>query len=463
MSESEDRQKKQYIKMTETPVRKLVAVLAVPAVISMMATNIYSLVDTAFVGTLGTSQSGAVGIVFGYMSILQAIGFLCGQGGGSIMSRQLGRKQQEEANRTSSTSFFMSFTLGLLIAIISAILFDPLIDLLGSTPTIAPYAKEYTRYIIIAAPFMTSSLTLNNLLRYEGKAKLGMIGLMTGNVLNIAGDAIFMFGLDMGVTGAGISTAISQIISFSILLFMFFTGRAQTRIAFRFVSREARMTFNIAATGFPSLLRQALNSISTMVLNNYAAVYHDEAVAAMSIVSRISFFVMAIAIGVGQGFQPVSSFNYGAKKYGRVKEAFWFTFILSEILLVIFAAGAVIFAEPLVRIFRDDELVVTYAIRALRLHCLALLVVPITMVTEMGFQSTGQRLMASVSSSLRSGIVFIPTLAILYHMRGMSGIQEAQPLAFLLSALICVFFSRYYLKDLNQKEKVEMCGETVVK
>lgn len=447
-------QDKQYIKMTETPVQKLVASLAVPTVLSMLVTNIYNLVDTAFVGTLGNSASGAVGVVFGYMSILQAVGFMCGQGAGSIMSRALGTKDIDRATKYTSTGFFMSMLLGAVIGLISFIVVEPLVYLLGSTDTIAPYAITYITWIIVAAPFQTASLTMNNLLRYEGRAKLGMVGLMTGAVLNIAGDAILMFGFDLGITGAAASTAISQMVSFTILLSMYLSGKTQSKIRIKAVDFRLETSGNIAATGFPSMLRQALNSIATILLNSNAAVYGDAAVAAMSVVSRINFFVMSLAIGIGQGFQPVSSFNYGAGKFDRVKRAYWFTFTLSEVILVVVAIPVILFAEPLIRVFRDDAQVVAYAVRALQLHCLALMLVPITMVTEMGFQSTGQRFWATVSSALRSGIIFIPLVIILPRIRGMAGVQEAQPLSTFIAFFICLFLSRQFLRQVDKAQKV---------
>ena len=446
-------QTNQYLKMTTTPIPKLVGTLAVPTIISMLVTNIYNMVDTAFVGSLGTSASGAIGVVFGYMAILQATGFLFGQGAGSIMSRMLGQQNKEEASGYSSTGFFLSLCCGAMIGIVSFLCLTPLIHLLGSTDTIAPYAKEYISYIILAAPFMTSSLTMNNLLRYEGLARLGMIGLMSGAVLNICGDAFFIFVLHMGIAGAGLSTALSQFISFCILLAIFLSGKTQTKIAVSRIFRDIRKIGNIFATGFPSLLRQALNSVSTILLNGQAAIYGDAAVAAMSIVSRISFFVMSISIGIGQGFQPVSSFNYGAGKFSRVREAFRFTFCLSEILLVLFSLPVAWFAQPLVKLFRDDPQVTLYAVRALRLHCATILLVPLTMVTEMGFQSTGQRWYATLTSSMRNGILFIPTLLVLAKLRGMHGIQEAQPVAYILSFIVCIFFCRIFLKKLSVPDR----------
>lgn len=449
--ESENKlQKKQFERMTTEPVGKLLFMLSVPTIISMMVTNIYNLVDTAFVGTLGTSESGATGIVFGYMAILQAIAFMCGQGAGSIMSRKLGAKELEEATKYSSTGFFLSFALGLIMAVLSFVFMKPLLYLLGSTPTIAPYAGIYIFYILLSAPFFTSSLTMNNLLRYEGKAKLGTVGLMIGAVINIFGDMVLMFGLKLGIAGAGISTAVSQFISFGILLSMFLRRKTQTRISVKYVARDLKTVWDVMATGFPSLLRQSLNSVATMLLNRTAGTYGDEAVAAMSIVSRISFFPMAVAIGIGQGFQPISSFNFGANKKDRVRKAFWSALAGEECVLTLISVPMCIFAGTLVQQLRDDPRVIELGIRALRLMCVGQLFVPLTMMVEMGFQSIGEKLMASFASCLRSGLLFIPTLLILKNIRGISGIQEAQPLSFVFTFIVCLFLCRIYLKRVRE-------------
>ena len=449
--DSETKKNLQYEKMTTKPIPKLIGTLAIPTIISMMVTNIYNLVDTAFVGRLGNSASGAVGIVFGYMSILQAVGFMCGQGAGSVMSRRLGAKDSEGATAYSSTGFFLSLLLGGIIGILSYIFLTPLVHILGSTKTIEPYAKSYIIYIIISAPFFTSSLTLNNLLRYEGRARLGTIGLMTGAAINIGGDMLFMFGMNMGISGAGLSTALSQTISFIILLLMFLTGRTETKISIHRISHTFAVPGNIMATGFPSLIRQSLNSIATMLLNGQSAIYGDAAVAAMSNTSRISFFMMAVAIGMGQGFQPVSSYNYGAGKYDRVKKAFWFTVAAAEVLLLIIIIPVYIKSDFFLSLLRDDSEVLSYGIRALRLQCITLMFVPLTMMTEMGFQSTGQRALAIFASSLRSGLIFIPVLLILSALRGMSGIQEAQPVGYVISFIISLFLSRIFMKKLDKK------------
>ena len=450
METESELQQKQYERMTTEPVGKLLFTLSVPTIISMMVTNIYNLVDTAFVGTLGTSESGATGIVFSYMAILQAVAFMCGQGAGSIMSRKLGAKDLEEASKYSSTGFFLSFGLGLLMAVFSFLFLEPLLYLLGSTKTIAPYAGTYIFFILLAAPFFTSSLTMNNLLRYEGKAKLGTIGLMIGALINIGADMVLIFGCRFGIAGAGIATAGSQLISFCILLSMFLRGKTQTRISVKYVARDVQTVWNVVATGFPSLLRQMLNSVAAMLLNKASGVYGDEAVAAMSIVSRVSFFPMAVAIGIGQGFQPISSFNFGAGKIGRVRKAFWSALAGAECVLFLISIPIFLFAGPIVEQMRNDPQVIELGIRALRLMCVGQLFVPLTMMVEMGFQSIGEKLLASLGSCLRSGLVFIPTLLVLKNLRGMSGVQEAQPLSFVVTFVVCLFLCRIYLKCVRE-------------
>ena len=440
----------QFEKMTTEKIEKLLLALSVPAIMTMLVTTIYNIVDAAFVGLLGTSQSGATGIVNGFMSILQSVAFMCGQGAGSIASRKLGEKKNDEADKFASTAICSSFSLGLLISILSFIFMHQLLGLLGSTPTIYPYAKSYITYILIAAPFFTSSLTMNNLLRYEGKAKFGTAALMTGAILNIIGDAVFICGFHMGIAGAGLSTAISQSIGFCIAISMYLRHKTTIRVSVRFISKKLHDYFEIATTGCPSLMRQGLHATASMVLNANAAVYGDGAVAAMSIVSRLSFLPMAMAIGMGQGFQPISGFNYGAKRVDRVKEAFLKALTAAEIVLIAASVPMYIFAPKLVAILRNDPEVIEIGTRALRLMCIAQAVIPFSMMTEMGFQSTGQKAYALVSSSLRSGILFIPAIVIFSKLRGLAGIQEAQPVSIILAFFISVYLTKVYFDILKK-------------
>ena len=443
----------QYEKMTGTPIPRLILTLSVPSIISMLINNIYNLVDTAFVGRLGTSASGAVGIVFGFMAIIQAFGFMFGQGSGSILSRALGHQDKESASLHASAGFFGALLGGLLITAIGFLWLDDIVMLLGSTETIAPYAKTYITYILIASAFMSSSLTLNNILRYEGKAALGMIGLMTGAILNMVGDPILMFGLNMGIAGAGLSTAASQIISWFILLFMFLSGKTESKLSLKRALHAGPAIYgNIMATGFPSMLRQGLNSLNTVLLNAQCAIYGDAAVAGMSIVARIIFFAFSVALGVGQGFQPVSAFNYGAGKYSRVRKGYRVTVMISEGIIVVGCVLLLIFSGHLIGLFRDDPEVIAVGTRALRLQALANLFLPICMTTEMLFQSTGKRLGASFLSALRNGLFFIPLLLILSHFRGLAGIQETQPLAILLSVPVTLPFAVAFFRKLPKED-----------
>lgn len=442
----------QYEKMTATPVPRLIISLSIPTIISMLVTNIYNLVDTAFVGTLGNSASGAIGIVFGFMSILQAIGFLFGQGSGSILSRKLGQQKKDEASSIASTGIFFAFTMAVITMAVCAIFLDSIIRLLGSTETIAPYAKTYITFILITAPFQVTTFTLNNILRYEGKALYGMIGLMSGAIINIGGDALFMFGLDMGITGAGLSTAISQFISFAILMVPFLRGKTQCKLSFRHILFEPKQIGNILATGSPSLVRQGLSSMATIMLNFVCKPYGDEAIAGMSITSRVFFFILAIGIGVGQGFQPVSGFNYGAKKYRRLRKAHSFTIFFSELVMLVLGTVVFITAPELVRLFRDDPTVTAIAVRSLRYQCVCALFLPIGMITEMMFQSTGFKVQAIVLSAARSGIIFIPLLLILSKLQGLAGIQVAQAYAFVLSVIPALILKYRFMKKLPQED-----------
>ena len=451
--QSGSRASSQYNRMTEESIPRLIVRLSIPTILSMLVTNIYNLVDTAFVGQLGTSESAAVGIVFGFMSILQAVGFMFGQGAGSITARLLGARDDRNASRVASTGIVCSVLLGAIISLTAFPLHHWIILTLGSTETIYPHARSYLLTILFAAPFMTGGYTLNNLLRYEGKASLGMIGLMSGAILNIALDPILMFVLHMGVAGAALATAASQVISFLILLSMFLRGRTVTRLSLKQFDPRPRVIGDIMTTGLPSMLRQVLNSVASILLNSSAAVYGDAAVAAMSIVGRISFFVFALALGIGQGFQPVCAYNFGAKKYLRLRSAYLMTVMLSEAILIVSAVLTLLFSGNLIAVFRNDPDVISIGTRALQLQMITILFLPFSMSTEMLYQSTGHRLGASFLSSARSGLFFIPSLILLSRLRGLAGIQEAQPLAYLLAFPLALFFMLRFMRRLPKADE----------
>ncbi len=443
--------------MTTTPVPRLVVKLSIPTVISMLVTTIYNMVDSAFVGHLGNSASGAVGVVFGATAILQAIAFMFGQGGGSLMSRSLGHKDNDSANAYASTAFFLALMTACFFSVVSILCLPQFVRLLGSTSTIQPFAEEYCFYIMLGAPFIVCSHVLNNLLRFEGKASLAMIALLSGALLNIALDPLFILVFDMGVGGAGLATALSQAVGFSILMYIFRSGKTQSRISPRFVIRNARKIFDMMFTGFPSLIRQGLNSGCTITLNNIleAGGYGDPAISAMGIVSRIAFFIFASGLGIGQGFQPISSFNYGAGKYTRVRKAFFWALGIATGLLAVICTACLIFSGTLIGLFRDDPEVIEIGTRALILQCLALYTQSFGTITEMMLQSSGKKLGASVLSAIRSGGLFLVFLLILAPLRGLAGIQEAQPLANFCATLIAVPFAVIFLKNLPKEDAAE--------
>ena len=452
---AEDRTAQQFRKMTETPIPRLILSLAAPTILSMLITSIYNLADTFFVGQISTSASGAVGVVSSLMAIIQALGFMLGHGAGSIISRSLGSQNTKAATRFASTSFFTALTFGLILAAIGLTTLPHFMMLLGSTETILPYACAYARPILIAAPLMMSSLVMNNILRYEGKASFAMIGLVTGGVLNMVLDPVFIFGFGLGTAGAGIATALSQSISFCILLSMFLRGKTVSQFQLSAVTRSPAEFGTILMTGLPSFGRQGLNSIGGMLLNIAARSYGDAAVAGMSIVSRIFMFIISVAIGTGQGFQPVAGFNYGARKYRRVEKACVFTICASFCFLSVIIAACWFNAEALIKLFRDDPEVTAIALPAFRYQCFACFLQPVIVAGNMLFQSIGKSGRATFLACCRQGVFFIPLILTLPRMFGLLGIEICQPIADVLTFVVTVPFLFPFLHQLVKMEEAE--------
>ena len=445
----------QYKKMTETPIPKLILGLAAPTILSMLITSIYNLADTFFVGQISTSASGAVGIVSSLMAILQALGFMLGHGSGSIISRSLGSQNTDAATRFASTSFFTALVFGGIITAAGLLTLPDFMMLLGSTETILPHACAYARYILLAAPIMMSSLVMNNILRYEGKASFAMIGLVTGGLLNIALDPLFIFGLGMGTAGAGLATALSQTISFCILLSMFLRGKTVSQFRITAVTRSPAEFGTILMTGMPSFGRQGLNSIGGMLLNIAARGYGDAAVAGMSIVSRIFMFIISVAIGVGQGLQPVAAFNYGARKFRRVRQAAIFTMGAAFCMLVVLVALCWVDSDALIRLFRDDPDVTAVALPAFRFQCLAILLQPVIVVANMTFQSVGKAGRATFLACCRQGVFFIPLILILPRTLGLVGVETCQPIADVFTFIVSLPFLLAFLNQLSRMDDAE--------
>ena len=441
----------QYRRMTETPVNRLIVSLAVPTVISMLITMIYNMADTYFVSKISVSASGATGIVFGLMAIFQAFGFMFGQGAGSCISRRLGAKDVETAKKYCSTAFFLALCVSGIILTIGLLTLDKLMIFLGSTPTILPYSRAYGRYILIAGPALTCSCVMNNILRYEGMAHLAMIGLTTGGILNIGLDPLFIFTLDMGISGAGLATAISNYISMGILLFMFISNKCQCCIKLKYVLLKPKFVWEIVATGLPAFCRNGLNSISTMVLNQMAANWGDACIAAMSVSGRCAMLIFSVAVGIGQGFQPVCGFNYGSKKYDRVRQGIKFLWAFGTIVVVVLAGVMIAFAPQVISLFRRETEVVSVGKVALRYLCLSLMFLPTALTANMTFQSVGKKGRAFFLACCQNGIFFIPLVLILPKIFGITGLEVSQPISYLIAAVVSVPFLLSFLKSLKEE------------
>ena len=415
--------------MTTAPIPGLVTRLAVPTMISMLVTAFYNMADTFFVGRIGTSASAAVGVVFPVMAIIQACAFFFGHGSGNYISRALGAENDDSAARMAATGFFCALIAGAVLAALGNAFIRPLARLLGSTETILPYAVDYMRIVLIGAPWMMASLVLNNQLRFQGSAFYGMIGIATGAVINIALDPLLIFACHMGIAGAALATIISQLVSFCLLL-------AGTRKGGNLIIRLKNFTpsrqylLAIVNGGMPSLCRQGLNSVGTIFLNQGAGVYGDAAIAAMSIVGRLVMVANSCVIGFGQGFQPVCGFCYGAKKYDRVKAAFWFCVKATTIFLCCAAVVAFAFAPSLVSVFRrgDDQVRAIGAV-ALRFQCLTFPLSAWILLSNMMMQTIGKSVRASFLAMARQGIFFVPAVLILPRLLGLLGLQISQPVA----------------------------------
>ncbi|MDR1516017.1 MAG: MATE family efflux transporter [Synergistaceae bacterium] len=438
-----------FVKMTTAPVRGLVFSLAVPTTAIMLISALYNMADTFFVGSLGTSATAGVGVAFPLMAIVQALGFFFGQGAGNYVSRMLGAQEFERASKMAATGFFSSLISGALLTVIGITRIGDLAKALGATDTILPYAKEYLFYILLAVPLMTGSLTLNQLLRFQGSASYGMIGMISGAVVNVILDPIFIYTFGMGVSGAAAATMVSQFIGFCLLL----AGcerKGSIRVKIRNLSASLSFYKEIARGGVPSLLRQGLSSVATLYTNRLAGNYGDAAIAAISIVTRVVMFANSIVLGIGQGFQPVCGFNYGAKRYDRVKEAFWFCVKFSVLGLSAFTVLAWIFAPGIIALFRaDDAEVIRIGALSMRLQFLSSVLMGWVIISNMLLQTTGKSLSASILAVARQGLFLLPLLFALSRALGLLGIQISQPLADLVTFAISIPFNASFMREME--------------
>ena len=445
-----DDAEKKFHKMTTEPVNKLVCSMALPSILSMLVTALYNLADTFFVGKLGTEATGAIGVVFPYMTLIQAIAFFFGHGSGNFISIALGARNREDAEKMAATGFFSAVIIGAVIGTLGLIFTEPMLTLFGATKTIMPEAKKYVIYILIATPFIMGAFVLNNIMRLQGNAKMAVIGIASGAVLNVVLDPIMISTMKMGTAGAGLATGISQLISFALLLFL--SGkRGGIKIKWKNFCFKWRSYKEIIAGGIPSLARQGLNSLASICLNNVAGIYGDPVIAGFSVVNRIMFIFISVLLGFGQGFQPVCGFNYGAKLYGRVKKAFWFCVKVSSVAMLILAVVLYFNAEFLVEKFSEDDLkLIEVGVKALRMQCFTLPLMGFIVLSNMCLQNTRKTVRATVVAMARQGVMLIPAIYLLNYFFELNGLIMAQPVADIATFILSLPMMITAIKEMKE-------------
>ncbi|WP_308396074.1 MULTISPECIES: MATE family efflux transporter [Prevotella] len=438
-----------YEFLTQAPVSRVILTMAVPTIVSMLVTCLYTIVDTYFVGQLNTQSTAAVGIVFSLMCLIQAIGSFFGHGSGSYMSRELGARRIDNAASMAATGFVYAIITGVAIAAVGLISLQTLSLWLGSTATVLPYTEQYMAIILIGTPFQIASFTLNSQLRMQGNTRHAMWGIVSGAVLNVLLDPLLIFGCSLGLRGAALATVIGQAVSF-LILYIMCNRRGATCVGIHLTKFSLRWHYacEIIYGGSPSLSRQGLASISVVLLNLAAASYGDAAVAAMSIVSRVTMFVMSVIVGFGQGFQPFCGYCYGAGLYARLRQGYWFTVKTGFVFLAIFAAVVYCFAEQTVALFRDDAIVIAVGSTALRWHLVAYPLNAYIMTSNMMLQTTRRPLRANLLASARRGLVFIPFILLLPHLFGLMGVAMCQAVCDVVTFLLAIPIMRLTFKEL---------------
>lgn len=426
-----------YTFLTQAPVHRVIGVMAIPTIISMLLTSMYNLVDTFFVGKINTQSTAAVGIVFSVMFFIQAFSFFFGNGSGNYISRQLGAQNTKDAEVMASTGLFYTLVFSLIVMLLGWFFLEPISILLGSTPTILPYTRQYLGISLLGTPFIMGTFCINNQMRFQGFTKYSVYGAISGSIINCLLDPVFIFGFSMGVSGAAVASVIGQICGFVILLIMS-QKEGVIHYTHRRISFEGRFVKEIIAGGTPSISRQGLASVSTIALNSVAGNYGDAAIAAMSIVTRISMFIFSVIVGLGQGFQPMCGFCYGAKLYDRVKEGFWFSTKIGTFFLLFWSVVLIIFSGEVVSLFRDDPEVIAIGTPALRYQMIIFPACSFMMMANMMMQTCRKTIRANILAASRQGLFFIPLIFVLPYFYGLFGVEICQPVSDIISLIVTI-------------------------
>ena len=447
---------RQRIEMLTEPIGPLLFKKAAPTVLIQLITVIYNTADTYFVGMIDTAASAAVGVVFSLMAIIQATGGSIGMGATSLISPMLGQKRVDEASTVGTSAALMSVIAGALIGLLGLLFLRPLMYLIGARDEVVPYAVDYARYILLAAPFMTSAFVLNNILRAEGQAMYSMIAMISGGILNLFIDPLLIFTCGMGIAGAALATMISQMTSFIIMAIIFFRDRSIVRLRRKYVGKKPSVYLHIVRMGVPTLFRQGMASLSSALLNNQAALFGTAAVAAVAIANKVYMFVRHIVLGVGQGFQPIAGYCFGAKRYSRVKKVFWYATVSMSVIGLAITAAVFFFRGSIVGWFRDDPEVVRIGSIMLGYLCVTIPLMGFSTYVNQLYQSLGFAVGATILASCRQGIFFVPLVFLLPYIFGLDGIMATQAGADLLTFFVSVpFLIFFFRKNLSAPDAEE--------
>ncbi len=451
-----ERQRQQ---MLTEPIGRLLFKKAAPTVVIQLITVIYNTADTYFVAKIDTAASAAVGVVFSLMAVIQATGGSIGMGATSLISPMLGQKRVEDASTVGTSAALMSIVAGALIGALGLVFLRPLVSLIGARDEVVPYAVDYARFILLAAPFMTSAFVLNNILRSEGQAVYSMLAMISGGLLNLAIDPLLIFGFGMGIAGAALATMLSQMTSFLIMAVIFLRDRSIVRIRPKYIGRRVFVYTSIVRMGVPTLFRQGMASLSSALLNIQAAPFGAAAVAAISIANKLYMFVRHVVLGVGQGFQPIAGYCFGAKRYSRVKKVFWFATASATVICLCIAVLVFFFRAPIMAWFRDDPAVVESGSVMLAFLCVTIPLMGFSTYVNQLYQSLGFAVGATFLASCRQGIFFVPLVFLLPALFGLTGIEAVQAgadlLTFFVSIPFLIFFFKKHLSAPDAEEKSE--------
>ena len=457
-AEEQKRRDKRHSMMLEQPVARVIPTVAVPMIVAMLIDAIYNLTDTFFVSQLGTAATAAVGVNDSLMHLMRSVALAFGVGASSTISRLLGGKKDEYASRVASTTLLTAMVVISLLAAVAAILVGPLVLLLGATESVKPYSMQYARWFLLASPFTAGTVVLSQLLRAEGSTRYSMLGMVSGCILNIALDPLFIYGLDLGVAGAAMATGLSKLFSFSVLLVPFLRRRTLLEISLKLFTPKKALFLSVGRIGVPTFLRMSMLTLSSIVINNVAARFSDAALAAISVANKCTRLVGSGIIGLGQGFQPIAGYCWGARHYARIRKAFWTCSAMGACAAAVLGVAMGLLAPRLIYAFTasNDPEIIRLGSTMIISQCITMVPHVWVIIANGLFQALGRPVGTLVLGMSRQAICLIPSVVLLSRLFGVDGLTVSQATSDLLSALVALPMVIYLLRRIRQIELAEI-------